>query len=352
MAVLWILNGTYVCAGLAIFSAVVLQPIVGLPFLVIASTFVAYLLIVNDTGSLKKLIVPSLLSCCAIAYIAFVGVTSEGSNPSPPGILLTELTPSIFFNNISTWVRSDSLGLWWLSIAGFILLAVQGQIRRIEALIFSAWFLAALTIDGLFGATKWVVRFQSNYSTIGLLQLGWAAFILFGISKTKLLGRPARLCLTAIACVCWIVMNAYTLGFTWKPVSVFVNHSDVRLMRIADGIMPKNAKIFNMRPPENFNGWGQFCTGELWRPCWNHGFGSHEIASGNTRGTRQNLCSPTSDLFIKCLDQEGFNYLLLASRANSAEYATKLLQQGAIQELAVKSSFLFKLESGQDSSLR
>lgn len=343
-SILWILNERFVFAGLAVFSAVVLQPIVGLPFLVVAGIFSCYYLATNGLNLTKKLIAPSVLSGSAVAYIIYLGLKTDIANPSPPAILLSELTPNIFVQNILQWFRSDSLGLWWVSFLGFYALVIQRRIRRLEAVLFVGWFFGACLIDGAFGATKWMVRFQSNYSTIALWQLGWGAFVTFAFARIDQHGRWAKNGLAAGLAFVWIMVNGFSLGFNWKPVSVFVNHSDVHLMRLADGILSKDAKIFNMRPPGNFNGWGQFCTGEMWRPCWNHGFGTHEIASGNDRGARQGICDPSSEAFVICLHNERIEYVLLASRANSDDYAGHLLRQGAVQVMSVKTSYLLKVE--------
>jgi hypothetical protein len=343
-SVLWILSEEYLFAGLAVFSAVVLQPIVGLPFLVTAAVFSIYFLSKNTWNMCKSLIAPSLLSAASIIYIVYVGHNPGNINPSQPAILLSELTASLFVQNILRWFQSDSLGIWWVSALGVAVLIAQKKIKRLEMVVFFGWLLGAALIDGAFGATKWMVRFQSNYSSIVLWQLGWAGFAVFVVSRFERYAKWAKNSLVAVLMLCWVAVNGFSLGFTWKPVSVFVNHSDVHLMRLADGILPKGAKIFNMRPPENFNGWGQFCTGEMWRPCWNHGFGTHEIASGNTRGERQGACDASSEAFVTCLHNERFEYILLASRANSDEFAAKLLRQGAVRVLSIKSSYLLKVD--------
>jgi hypothetical protein len=206
-----------------------------------------------------------------------------------------------------------------------------------------SWFLGALLIDGLFGATKWVVRFQATYSTIALWQLGWVRAAHDIVDRLK--NRPwgVRLPVLCAAIAMWIFANHVTLGFDIKPVSVFVNHSDIRLMRQNDSALPLDAKIYNMRPPGNPFGWGEFCAGELWRSCWNHGYGRHEIASGNERGEKQHLCEPTDSSFVACLKGQGFQYILLVSRANSSAYSGELIKQGATMFDQIESSYLLKV---------
>lgn len=344
-SIIWWLDKLYIFAGLAIFSSLVTQPIVGLPFLAAAALFLGYALLTRRISFVKALVASTPIFA-AMIYLLLVGWGEQKASPSAPVILLQELTPQIFLNNLLTWLPSDSLNLWWLSLIGVVLWMRSHKPKLSESVPMIGWVIGALLIDGLFGATKWMVRFHANYSSIALFQLGWvmAAAYIWEIFLALNLSKSARAALACIGGIAWISFNHFTPGFDLKPVSVFVNHSDIRLMRSLDSVLPHDAQIYNMRPPNNPFGWGEFCTGELWRPCWNHGYSFHEIASGNERGDRQQACDPKSEKFVPCLKELGFQYILLASRANSPAYSETLTQQGAKIVASEKTSYFLKID--------
>lgn len=339
----WMIQRNYKFGALGLCCCLVLQPVVALPFL-IAGTYI----LIGDIKRkglqlLSKLYVPVGMVIGVLTYLVAIGPMMDSSNPSQPSILLSELTPALFLTNIIKWLRSDSLGLWPLVIVGFgLLLRDKGIDRRVKGAVLS-WLGGALVIDGLFGATKWVVRFQANYSTILLSQVA----IGYGLSRIadlpQMRVRLLRYSLGALMIFGWVFAN-HGPGFRLKPESVFVTHSDVRLMRLADGMMGREARIFNTRPPGEAFGWGSFCRGQLWRPCWNHGYGSHEIAFGNVRGESQQRCKMESDNFIACLKSEGFDFILIASRASSPQFASKLIEQGASLRSSIEASYLLSIK--------
>src|SRR2546426_835245 len=102
-----------------------------------------------------------------VGYIALLGL-GPSSTTSQPHILLSELSPNIFFSNILKYFKQDTFGygIFLLAIPIFSIFRSKKSSR--SSLIFYPWFLGCIVIDGLFGHTHWATTFQKSFNLVGI----------------------------------------------------------------------------------------------------------------------------------------------------------------------------------------
>ncbi|MFA5878912.1 MAG: hypothetical protein WC860_01920 [Candidatus Margulisiibacteriota bacterium] len=310
---------------LCLSAAILLQPIVAIPFLII--------MLVNlfKTSLKKEFISQDIFGACilllTLAYVFILG-TGKALSINQPQMMLNDLTLQIFIKNIIHWLNYDTFNLSFFFL--FLLVAVIGhKIYAKEQKIsypiglVVIWFFSANLINGLFGATYlygFTATFQASFSIIAIwiLSVGFTYKILsFYFPRIKNIIFCAFI-------IIWLIFLAP--GFELKPASVFTTHSDVRMCRYLEKIVNKKEIIANITPPSNK--WGidriqySWVRGGSARNTLFARAGDHQIKNGYVIQKPFNLVLQSNDInkIIQEFKEKHINYLLILARPETLEF--------------------------------
>ena len=363
-----LLQKRYIHAATCLAAALMIHPIVALPFGIVFF-YETMLLLLQKKFS--QSFIGSILVILPVIYLIGLNLGDQ-LYISQPQILLEELTIRIFESNIIRYIQSDTSGLYWLifmiPISFFkrfdeFLIEYNAQtkiLQRTTRLIddkqlkpyfyITFWFLGGCIIDGLFGHTHWGARFQGSFSIIGVWVI--SAGIALTVLSEKYFKNMRLVKLATISGSFLFLIHNGTVGFSLIPVSSFTTHSNIRMGRLIEEKLPLNILIANIRPPEDSASFGFMARGDTSRNTITARIGEHQIRSGNIVsrsadsldkwGNRVEIVCPKKipSFFIKCIKNMNVTHILLDSRPNSYSYSEKFTMKPIIK---VGETYLFKL---------
>jgi hypothetical protein len=227
-------------ASLCLCACMLLHPVVALPFCLALA--VVWSIKLFQTKTLLPFIMPGFILISPFLYLMLLSMGPR-IEPSQPSILLATLTPKIFFTNILKCLRADTFSLYGALLV--IPLASVFGLQRQKWFIILVWLFGALLIDGLFGHTLWIARFQASLSTVGPWVLSIA--LIGSFAETRGSAIPYfRQIVVIVAVLLWGLQVAP--GFRLIPGSVFTTHSDIRMGRYIEDKLDENVLIANIKP--------------------------------------------------------------------------------------------------------
>ncbi len=333
-------------ALLILSAGIIVHPIVSLPFLLV--------FLVNFMKNIIKkerhfhFIWGGIILCLSIIYIIWLG-SGQTLYLSQPAMLLKDLTPTIFINNLLRWLNNDTFYLSFFFI--FLFLALFGykyywqekEKQFFPLFLLITWFLGANLINGLFGSTApyhFTATFQASFSVIGI----WILSVGLGYKILITHFPQFQKSFFILFILIWLFFLAP--GFHLTPVSVFINHSDIRMCRYLEKIIKKDDLVANITPISQE--WGtdrnyySFIRGNSRANTLFARIGAHEIKNGKILNKSFNSILALSDInqMIVELRKKNINYLLILARPETAEFVNKSKLK-PIKNFGL--TFLFKL---------
>ncbi len=226
-------------------------------------------------------------------------------------------------------MKFDSSNLWILGLAPVLFLGKTTNSERRPYLVLILWLFGGLLIDGLFGKTRWIARFQANFSTIGFFIMATSLTVvifsdIIQLSLRKYFVKPPRRPLILIVCALaiWGVKFLPTIMFT--PQSVFTTHSDIRVCRWVDQNIGQDILIANIRPPgetsSNFDGYGFMTRGNCVRSTIFDRVTDHH-ALHQKRTLDISACRKSDMItYLSCLKNHGITHVLFDARPQTKSY--------------------------------
>ncbi len=348
-----LLDNQWLPAALCLGASIVLSPVIALPFCLVFAT----LLIRNYSREhLADILKAAIVLLFCVAYIAFLGL-GPSTTPSQPGILLSELTANIFVSNVVKYFKEDTFGY------GIFLLAIP-----VYSLFFSkksggssllflyAWFLGAVTIDGLFGHTHWTARFQKSFNLVGiwilsvclslrLWDLLWESALTRFRSWDRRILSVARMAGVLGLLIFWFVVDGPDSIILPSPV--FTTHDNIRMGRFIAQNLPENALIYFHRLTvqadwDNLN----MVRGDSARNSVQGRIFDHHVKIGEIKSReRVNACLKSDAATIaNCFKGFGVNYLLLDAGDDSPERRDQIKKLPFTLVHQEATSYLFRFD--------
>lgn len=280
-------------ATLVLCASVFIHPIVSLPFCLLYLIYFTKNIVLSIRNNRISKSYP-IFSLIIVSILYFYFFSIHGSEiKSQPKTILMELSPLIFLQNLYQWLNTDLGYIWFLLLFSPLLFFNKSYNKKILSLFF-VWLFGALLIDGLFGSIK-EFRFQGNFSTIGVF-----AFIIsfYARSLTQILKN--RFIPTILFTVIWVAFFATRISLKRGGES-FTTHSDIKLGRIIEKKLSKDAFIVNVGYP--YFPWSKYYNPEYTHM---HYWSARGNFSRNTLFSRLDLHQlkkprKSRDRYIKCL---------------------------------------------------
>jgi len=295
-------------SAICLAASMVIHPIVALPFCLILGTW--GLVYISSTKQIREVLIAGIIISLALVYLAFLGL-GESNTPSQPATRLSELTVRIFLDNVVRYLVSDSNGLYMvLVIIPFSAIFVRPKSKY---MYLSVWLIGGLFLDGLFGDTQ-AVRFHAAFSIVGVWIIASGLFIL---AVHKMLSNQSRVRIVVLSFIMLLWFFRIVPNLTFKPVSVFTTHSNIRMGRFISSHVGEDAFIANIRPPGDPapKGFGFMVRGDAARATLKGNVVSREAFSN---------CPPELPAaYVACLKGLGITHILIDARPGSRSYAMR-----------------------------
>lgn len=319
------LEQKWFASALLLSAGALIQPMVILPFgFALGATF----LMQHFRKLLSREGVLALLPLLGVV-IYFFFLNQGAQSISQPALLLSEITPHIFFSNILLWFSYDTSWLFpWLLIIP--VLALQKYFSPSTRLLLGSWLLGVILLDGFFGHTHWAARNHAGFSVVGLFAL-CPSLLLFYLEKR---GASAihlfRVQMGAL--ILWLIQLAPLIPLT--PHESFFTRDDIKLGRKLTALIPQGSLIMNATGPGVDHYYAWTARGNSAQNTIQMRIGDHQLAKPTLleRKLYTDCVSAQLENTKACLANLGVQYLWVSSQNMTPEklniFGTPLHQVG------------------------
>ncbi|MAF94211.1 MAG: hypothetical protein CMM60_00365 [Rhodospirillaceae bacterium] len=319
----FLLRKQFNLASLCLAAAFIIHPVVALPF---SGVLVIWMVFYSTNKIDVENNWPGFVMLTATFFYLGSLQIGEKLYESVPVIMLTSITPKVFFDLAYMHLQTANFGLHFFifSLLGAFFLYKKDSHKYVLILV---WLAGAFIIDGIFGVGVSSPA-HANFGTIAIwiLAIGLSyELVKFYLPKNK----KVEIILAGIFGLTWVTFVAP--GLNYLPVSVFTSHSDVRMGRFIENSLDHDVLLANIRPPGDIgkrHGMGFMMRGLSSRNTIFARIGPHQVKNGRIRDVDFDTCiNASAEPYFSCLEKLGVTHVVVDSRPGTQTFVAPLTQK-------------------------